>query len=127
MTHPITVTYHYTDDDLENILITALEGGIGYWACLDNGGDDFDRQPRDMPTSEWCWKLLQDGGSLHFYDAEAVGEDDCEEWYMDLADLYKGVGLAIRSGDWSGRVDDLDATVADSIIQYALFGSVIYG
>lgn len=124
MTHIIPVPYEFTDDDLECIVITALEGGIGYWACLDNDNGDFADQPDDMPTSEWCWKLLNQGGQLHFLDAEDLAG---EEWYMDYADLFKGISKAIKNRDWDGDMDLMDAAVADCIFQYALCGSVIYG
>lgn len=129
MEHEIKISYYFTDDDLENIMITALEGGIGYWACLDNSEveppewGDWSKQPADMPTSEYAWKILKDGGTLHFLDEE----DDGAECFMDMATLFNGIGLAIKNGDWGGDMDTLDALVADCIIQYAIFGSVIYG
>lgn len=123
MTNPITVTYYYTDEDLMNILITALEGGIGYWACLDNTKEEWNDQPEDMPTAEYAWKILCNAGTLHFIDEE---EED-EEYTMDMADFYKGIGKAIKNKDWDGDMDMLDANVADCIMQYAMIGSVVYG
>lgn len=124
MEHEIKVSYYLTDEDLENIVVTALEGGIGYWACLDNDNGDFMGIPKGTATSEWCWQILQNGGSLHFFDAEDIAGD---EWYMDISDLFTGIGLAIRNHEWDGDMDVLDAYVADCIFQYAIFGSVIYG
>lgn len=129
MEHEIKVSYYLTDDDLENIIITALEGGIGYWACLDNSiveppeWGDWSKQPAGMPTAEYAWKILQDGGILHFLDEE----DDGAEYFLDLQSLFCGIGKAIAAKDWDGDMDKLDALLADAIIQYAIFGSVIYG
>lgn len=129
MTNAITVTYYYTDEDLKDILITALEGGIGYWACLDNEETeapkwgDWSKQPKDMPTAEYAWQILCDCGTLHFLDEE---EED-QEYYLTMADFFKGIGLAIKNKDWDGDVDSLDACVADMIMQYAMIGSVVYG
>lgn len=120
-TFMVRITKEFTDDDLENIMITALEGGIGYWACLDNS--DWNQQPADMPTSEYAWKILQDGGTLHFLDEE----DDGAEYFLDLSSLLDGIGKCIANKDWDGDMDNIDAIVADMIIQYAIFGSVIYG
>ena len=127
--HEVTVTtsWYFTDDDMENIVITALEGGISYWACLDNTLPEFADKPEDTPTSEWCWKLLNEGKTLHFLDAEWVGEPDCEEWEMDLAALYKGIGMAIGKGNWDGDMDGLDADIADSVFQYAMLDDIVYG
>ena len=121
MEHEVRASYYFTDDDLENIMITALEGGIGYWACLDNS--DWNQQPADMPTSEYAWKILLDGGTLHFLDEE----DDDAEYFLDLSSLLDGIGKCIANKDWDGDMDNVDAIVADMIIQYAVFGSVIYG
>lgn len=129
MTHEIKVSYYYTDDDLENIIITALEGGIGYWACLDNEvteppeWGDWSKQPADMPTAVYAWQILQEGGTLHFLDEE----DEAEEYYLDMSDLFKGIGLAIKKKEWDGDIDSLDACSADCIIQEAIFGEVVYG
>lgn len=120
-TFMVQITKEFTEDDLENIMITALEGGIGYWACLDNS--DWNQQPADMPTSEYAWKILRDGGTLHFLDEE----DDGAEYFLDLSSLLDGIGKCIVNKDWDGDMDNIDAIVADMIIQYAIFGSVIYG
>ena len=119
----INVTYYYTEEDLKDILITALEGGIGYWACLDNTEGAWSEQPENMPTSEYAWKILYDCGTLHFTDEE----DDDAEYALNLADFFKGIGLAIKNKDWDGDMDTLDACVADCIMQYAMIGSVVYG
>ena len=119
----ITVTYYYTDEDLKDILITALEGGIGYWACLDNTEGEWSKQPENMPTSEYAWNILCDCGALHFIDEE----DDNKEYVMTMADFFRGISFAIKNKDWDGDMDSLDACVADAIMQYAMLGSVVYG
>jgi len=123
--HEIKVTrsFFYTDDDFENICVTALEGGIGYWACLDNTGKDWDAKPKDVPTSVWFWKLLKDGKTLHFTDAE----DDDGDYFLGMDSLYCGITKAIEQGDWDGDIDMIDAEVADMIFQYGIFGEVVYG
>lgn len=124
MEHEIKVSYYFTDDDLENIIVTALEGGIGYWACLDNTGEEWDEKPGGVATSEWAWKILKNHGQLHFIDEE----DDDADYFMDLASLFNGIRLCIQRKDWyGGRMEVLDAALADMIVQYAIFGTVIYG
>ena len=119
----IKVSFFYTDEDIEDIIVTALEGGIGYWACLDNTTDDFKDQPEDTPVSEWCWHLLKQGKELRFLDEE----DDGAEYRLCLATLLDGIGKAIGCKAWDGDMDSLDALVADAIIQYAIFNDIIYG
>lgn len=123
--HEIKVTrsFFYTDDDFENICVTALEGGIGYWACLDNSGDDWKAKPKGVPTSVWFWKLLKDGKEIYFTDAE----DDDVEFFIDISLLFEGIAKAIELEYWDGDMDSMDAEVADMIFQHAIFGEVVYG
>lgn len=119
----ITTTYVYTDDDMENICITALEGGINYWARLDNTGADWEDKPKGVPTSVWFYKLLKQNKAVRFYDAK----DDEESWLFDMATLYDGIAKAIMEKAWDGDIDTIDAEVADMIFQYGLFDEVVYG
>lgn len=122
--HEIHVTskYFYTDDDMENIVVTAIEGGIGYWACLDNTGVDWEEKEKYVPVSVWCWKLLKEGKVLHF-----LKEDGDDEFYFGMENLHSGIGLAIQEGYWSGDMDDLDGNSADAIFQFGLFDELVYG
>ncbi len=128
--HTILVSekYYFSDEDMENIVVTALEDGIGYWACLDNSDveprdwGDWTKKPKDMPTSVYAWKIIQSGGTLHFLDAE----DETAEYYFSLVNLYTGISMAIGSGMWDGDIDILDSSVADAIFQYGLFGKLVY-
>lgn len=36
-----------TEEDISDILCSAIEGGIGYWACLDNTTEEFKDAPKD--------------------------------------------------------------------------------
>lgn len=115
--------FTFTDDDLMNIVITALEGGIGYWACLDNTRSEWDGQPEEASTSEWAWKILNEGGTLIFEDAE----DDTTAWGFTLSTLFSGIAKTIQESDWDGDMQGMDANVADLIFQYGIFGEVVYG
>lgn len=120
------IPFEYSEEDLKDILITALEGGIGYWACLCNDGDEFKDQPKDMPTSEWCWELLKQGKPIEFIDEEEEDEN-INSVVIYLDNIYDGIRDAIENRVWDGDMDSLDALVADAIIQYAHFGDIVYG
>lgn len=112
-----------TQENIDDIMVTALEGGITYW-CSE--------------VSPECGELLKEypseqisrGGALLLYDFE-------EEAYrrLDLEKFQKGFKLWVENGgDEYGAIEDgkvdccnIDADCADAIIQYALFGEVIYG
>lgn len=120
----ITITKEYTDEEMEDIVVTALEGGIGYWGCLDNTTPEFKDEPKDTPTAVWCWHLLKEGEELRFLDAE---DPDDAEYHLCLPCLLDGIRKAIVNGNWDGDMDTLDAFAADAIFQYAIFDDVIYG
>lgn len=82
---PVEIKFHKSD--IEEIIVTALEGGIGYWACLDNTTDLFTRTKAANPrktTSEVAATILFDGGTLVFYDAE---DDSSDAWNLTLEHL----------------------------------------
>lgn len=132
---------------LTDILITAVEGGIGYWSQADGYRWDADR-----------WPYAERGVTLYIpaSDVDAtdyrlpVGHGLIETWgeetpaytvRVDLDAIAAGIGL-ITSGeagvhkDYIGDVfaasvendsGNLDATAADLIVQAAVFGKVIFG
>ena len=87
-----------TDEDVTDIVVTALEGGVGYWACLDNTGKEFENAPSDEPTAATCAKILLGGGELLFIDTELVDEEDAEKWNLSLEMLLEGIRLYIEKG-----------------------------
>ena len=122
--HEVTIRKRYSDDDISNIVCTALEGGIGYWARLDNTDEEI-WFADDRATSEIATDLLLSGQWIKFEDAE--DEDDSTDWLLNLDKLLRGIAMAIENGDWDGDLDTIDATAADCVFQYALFNEVVYG
>ena len=121
----VQITKEFTDEDMEGIVVTALEGGIGYWACLDNTTPEFKDEPKDTPTAVWCWHLLKGGKDIRFIDAEDTEEG--ETWWLTLPMLLNGIGKAVSHGHWDGDIDTIDAVIADIIFQYAIFDDIVYG
>lgn len=120
-----------TDEDVKDIVVTALEGGVGYWACLDNTGAEFSEAPGDEAVSETVGRLLLEGKTVWFCDAE----DEGEVFSLTLEKLKKGIGLFVTEGyDIYGAFDgdkvdmfDIDADRADIIFQLAMLGDIVYG
>ena len=46
-----TISVRVDYQTLDDIVFTALVGGIGWWACLDNTGPEWDDEPEEMATS----------------------------------------------------------------------------
>lgn len=112
-----------TQEDIDDIMAGALEGGITYWCCkAEVVEDDY--------YGEYASEQISRGGSLRLYDNE---ED--EQYILTLDKFLKGLRLAIKDGygnDWFGddaRLDCamIDGEAADVIVQCALFGEVQFG
>lgn len=112
-----------TQQDIDDIMVSALEGGINYWCCKAEVVGDY--------LGECTSEQISRGGTLKLYDAE---EDDVYELTLDK--FIKGITKAINDGyfthyDWYSRTGidtcNVDAEVADVIIQLALFDDVIFG
>jgi hypothetical protein len=132
---------------LTDILITAVEGGIGYWSLAEGYRVDPVR-----------WPYAERGVTLyipaHEVDASdyrlPIGHGLIDSWNeeipaytvrVDLDAIAAGIGLITRGEtgvhkDYIGDIftasmtndsGDLDANAADLIVQAAVFGKVIFG
>ena len=118
----VKVELPLTHNDIETIMVTAIEGGIGYWACLINEGKEWDRKPKGVPSSQWATQLLLEGKEVVFED-----EEDGKTLKLTLQKLIKGFGLNYKNRPHDNDLENGDSNTSDAIIQYALFGDVIYG
>ena len=112
-----------TQEDIDDIMCSALEGGINYWCCKAEVVGKY--------LGEWAHEQISRGGTLKLYDAE---EDEVYE--LTLEKLLNGLKKAITDGyyadyEWvtSNGIDtcQVDAEVADVIIQLALFDEIVFG
>jgi hypothetical protein len=134
---------------LHDVMITALEGGVGYWSVADqiirHENDDlwYERYTLycldpDDPTGKTAGEC---GLSTREKPVEV-----CQGHLIDPDAIARGMGLATRpeaASDeigwaYTGRAHviganrandagDIDAGDADCIVQLAAFGQVIYG
>lgn len=113
----------YSENDIDNIMVGAIEGGINYWGYVKKMPEG---KPPYAPKSQWCTRTLLDGGSITIGDTEMGGPEDEEEtWTLDLVKLEKGIGK--YNSLHSTNKDDYDAGSYDCIIQYALFDKLVFG
>ena len=56
-------------------------------------------------------------------------EEPEEKWSLNLKQLLNGIKMYCESNNvpLNSLMDDYDADVADSIVQYALFGQIVFG
>lgn len=121
----INVNVVVTNEDIENIIVTAIEGGIGYWACLINEGKDWDDKPHNISTSVHVANLLMKRKGVWFYDTDE-GMNKESMWELTIDKFLSGLKMWVAKNK---RVDfdNVDANDADHILQYALFNDIIYG
>ena len=125
MEHIVNVDFavKVTDQDIDDIMCTALEGGINYWCWKAEVVGDY--------LGEYASEQIARGGELKLYDRES---DDV--YVITQEKLLNGIKLAIEhmyydEYNWytANELDccQIDAMVADVIVQCALFDDVIYG
>ena len=107
-----------THDDIVNILSTALYGSP--YLVVDNTVKEYEEATGDTIEDRLADMLLK-GQKVVLIDAE---ED--KKHNLTLSKLKKGWGQYIAKGG-STDIEDYDLLDADAIIQYSIFGDVIYG
>ena len=108
-----------TAQDIDDIICTAFEGGINYWCYKAEvvGGKYL---------GEFASDQISRGGKLRLYIGEPFDDENSETYTFDLSDLLKGLEKYIEDvGHFD--IDECDAEVADMIIQYTVFGELVYG
>lgn len=113
-----------TTEDIDDIMVAALEGGINYWA----GEAEVIEEKR---VADWGHEQIARGGVLIMHDIEDPGE----KWELTLEKFLEGFKLWLENGgdehgavQRDGKVDCcmIDAVGADEIVQYALFGEIVF-
>ena len=104
--------------DLNDLLVTAFEGGINYWVEKVELDGEWPKE-----SKKYLSDMLTEGFNLKIYEAEG------EILTLTLDDFKKGVQIyeQIHEQDLESLMDDHDADTADFIVQYALFGEIVYG
>lgn len=113
---------------LFDVFVTALEGGVNYWADVEgyhwsnpDGSEDLDGFRATITDRE------EPGGQL-VVDADVIargiGRFEPLARQRGADDYWRQFLAANRT---NGDDGDYDATVADVIVQLALFGEIVYG
>lgn len=105
-----------TAEQIENIVVNALECQSNYWVGINNATPEWENKPHDLPVSQYAVQLLLENKSVVLFDIE----DEDEEWQLTLGKLLKGIGMAWSEGE------DIENN-ADAVLQYALFDELVYG
>ena len=115
-----TVTIKLADREIDYLLDSALGGsGIWYWAndsmIVRKSHSDGLEPPVDVQS-----EALTRGYNLR------IREADNKTWHvLTLRKMLKGIGMALEAGELD--ISNHDGPQADLVVQYALFGEVVYG
>lgn len=113
-----------TQQDIDDIMVSALEGGITYWADKAVVDGEY--------LGEYASDQISRGGKLKIHTEEPFDDDDTEWYELDRDKFLKGVSLWLANGGAGCLEGDkldvcmVDGLAADSIVQYALFGEEVY-
>ena len=121
-----TVKKKITEEDITNLIVDGLEGGIDYWATLHNDTDEFEKyyNTTDLATSEIVAKILLDGGKVKITDIE---EGEEPKFDLTLERLLIGIQKNAEERPHDCDLENYDGVTCDCIIQYAIFDEVIFG
>ena len=125
-------TINITNQDISNLMVAALEGGINYWCGKvemkkDKIGGGYEGVSlKDEEKLEYASDIIGIGGTLILTDAE----NPDEKWELNKEKFINGLKKTLEWGEY-GCVEELmnnhDAETADILIQFALFNKIIFG
>ena len=141
------ITIKITKEDVVDILSSAMDG-IGYWGRIVPNSEQYKEAKKwireneepdyEISYEEVIAQMLFDGKSVTVQEIE----DDKESW-LSLSNLSYGIQKAFQEGyyssynwlvpdgdgfgKWHLETSQIDAEVADVIIQLSVLGEIVYG
>lgn len=117
-----TVSHKFCDEDLNDLVSTALEGGINYW-CGEAKVKEDSMSEEAYDKLNFISDAVSKGGVLILFDAES---DDT--WELNRDKLLKGIQMYCEKHNVapSDLMDMYDANDADTIVQYAVFDEMMF-
>ena len=121
-----TQTHLITSEDVNDLMVTAFEGGINYW-CGAIKPIKVDGKYKGVPE-EYQNKvphmsdIIAYGGELVLFDTETP-----EKWILTLPNVLEAIKRVANEFNIPPmEVIEGDADIADRIVQYAIFNEIIF-
>jgi hypothetical protein len=119
----------FTNQDIEDLFVTALEGGSNYWYYIKNIPKEINYQVEQLkkPLAEAIANHVINGGYIQFFDAENENE---LLGTVDMDKLLDAISLLKKDypDTWNNILDeDCDADCADIFLQLAVMGELTFG
>lgn len=105
-----------TQEDIDDIVGTAFDGGIGYWCWKATVVGEY--------LGEYASDQISRGGSVLLKDDDGDHELNPENFAAAMKRVIAEGRLTIEDGHIDAG--EVDADLADLIVQYAVFGELVY-
>lgn len=124
---PITLS----QEDIDDIMCTACEGGINSWCC---GAEIVEKLPDGTPDykgRKYFYEVLTRGGSFKIFTPKGDWPEENDEPILTIERFLKGfeawTKMRVDNGN-PAETDpaNIDAGDASAIIEMALFGRIMY-
>lgn len=126
----LEITKTIDDQVLENIFVTALEGGSNYWFDLSRKDIiSISKAQPDEPFSIALFnEVMYNGRKVQVLDYE---DNDDVIGELSLESVKQGLEKIMNSGDdWAlnNEINEMgDASSSDVVFQYMCLGEAVYG
>lgn len=117
-------------NDLVNLFSMEC-GGFDYWASLSLEDDVYEKYKKrlvenGMPEENVCYEDVLADALFNDENLVVTDEEEDKEYKLKLEDILKGFRLNALNRPWDYNLDEGDAITGDSILQYAVFGEIVY-
>ena len=125
----IKVPVDIDDTFIDDIVTTMFEGGSNYWVDHIKINQP---KPQGLPTATWAATVLNTGEMVVIFPKEddmgyRLTREKVIEGLQEWVDHTMNVPMITEDGKTTIDAGNIDADDADSILQYALFGKLVYG
>lgn len=114
--YTIQSSYEVNQEQIDDVVTTALEGGITYWCGQATTNVDL--------GDNYLSEMLTRGATIMLLDSEEYNPVTKEYGVWRELTLEK---LLKAFGETKFDFDNYDAGDADAVVQKAVFGEVVYG
>lgn len=126
----IQIEYEVNQDMIENVIVSALEGGSNYWYFIDVADFEQDLPPKgNLALTERISEAVLKNPSFKMPVYDVEDEEDVLG-YLSQKNLRRGLELCAKDyPDVFQRFiqDEIDAEDADTIFQLTVMGEITFG
>ena len=115
----IQINVEITDEDIDDIMCAALEGGVNYWCREAEVLDEY--------LGEYGHEQIARGGRLKFWLIEPFNDRNTWAYTLDKTKLLKGIRQYLEDPEKPYNIlEPKYEKDKYGNIQYALFGEIVF-